>query len=174
VLPAYIAGMALAEASASDALWVRRLRTLTVGFLTPFYFIRAGTLVNLKSLINVFPVIVFFGGKVFSKIFGLFPFIRFFRKNFKEQWYYTLLMSTGLTFGTISAMFGLSKGIITQEQYSFLVITVIASAVIPTIIANAFFLPRHLIPKEPTEELEMLGLGKPISPEREEEGLDEE
>jgi hypothetical protein len=60
-------------------------------------------------------------------------------------------MSTGLTFGTISALFGLSHGIIDQTQYSYLVATVIGSAVIPTMIGNAFFLPRHLIPTaEPT------------------------
>jgi glutathione-regulated potassium-efflux system ancillary protein KefC len=60
--------------------------------------------------------------------------------------YTTLLMSTGLTFGTISALFGLSRGIIDQRQYSALVAAVIASAVIPTVIANAFYLPRHLLP----------------------------
>jgi len=56
-------------------------------------------------------------------------------------------MSTGLTFGTISSLFGLSHGIINQGQYSALVATVIASAVIPTVIANAFYLPHHLLPK---------------------------
>ena len=55
-------------------------------------------------------------------------------------------MSTGLTFGTISSLFGLSHGIIDQDQYSALVAAVIASAVIPTVIANAFYLPRHLLP----------------------------
>jgi hypothetical protein len=55
-------------------------------------------------------------------------------------------MSTGLTFGTISALFGLNHQIITQAQYSYIVGTVIASAVIPTMIANSFFLPRHLLP----------------------------
>jgi hypothetical protein len=55
-------------------------------------------------------------------------------------------MSTGLTFGTISALFGLNHNIIDQKQYSWIVGTVIASAVIPTMIANRFFLPRHLLP----------------------------
>ncbi len=54
-------------------------------------------------------------------------------------------MSTGLTFGTISALFGLSHNIISQEQYSSIVGVVIASAVIPTLIANKFFLPEHLL-----------------------------
>jgi hypothetical protein len=57
-------------------------------------------------------------------------------------------MSTGLTFGTISALFGLNHKIISQVQYSFVVGTVIASAVVPTIVANTFFLPRHLLPKK--------------------------
>ena len=61
-------------------------------------------------------------------------------------------MSTGLTFGTISSLFGLSHGIIDQGQYSALVAAVIASAVIPTMIANAFYLPRHLLPKAELEQ----------------------
>jgi hypothetical protein len=65
--------------------------------------------------------------------------------------YTTLLMSTGLTFGTISSLFGLSHGIINQSQYSALVAAVIASAVIPTVIANAFYLPHHLLPEAEPE-----------------------
>jgi hypothetical protein len=63
-------------------------------------------------------------------------------------------MSTGLTFGTISSLFGLSHGIITQAQYSILVAGVIGSAVIPTLIANAFYLPRHLLADDAQENLE--------------------
>src|SRR6202035_112992 len=77
---------------------------------------------------------------------GLFPAIKAFRYFGNERAYYTLLMSTGLTFGTISALFGLSHGIIDQAQYSYLVAAVIGSAVVPTMIANFFFLPRHLLP----------------------------
>jgi len=146
VLPAYIAGMVLAEFTASDPHFMRRLRTLTVGFLTPFYFLRAGSLVALPALLAA-PLVflALLAGKTASKIFGLRPFIGMFRKERNERWYYTLLMSTGLTFGTISALYGLTQGIVTQAQYSFLVAAVIASAVIPTLVANAAFLPRHLL-----------------------------
>jgi Kef-type K+ transport system membrane component KefB len=147
VLPAYIVGIVLAEFSNGDTFWIRRLRTLTVGFLTPFYFLRAGTFVSLPALLSA-PIVflALLGGKVLMKIFGLYPIIAQFRRNRNERWYYTLLMSTGLTFGTISALYGFSHDIVTQEQYSFLVATVIASAVIPTLIAGAAFLPRHLLP----------------------------
>ena len=146
VLPAYIAGMVLAEFASENHIWVRRIRTLTVGFLTPFYFIRAGSFVSLAALIAapfIFLILLF--GKVVSKIFGLYPVIGIFRKEFSERWYYTLLMSTGLTFGTISALYGFTHGIITDSQYSFLVIVVIGSAVIPTAIANYSFMPKHLL-----------------------------
>jgi Kef-type K+ transport system membrane component KefB len=148
VLPAYLAGMVLAGSAARDTHWIRRLRTLTVGFLTPFYFIRAGTLVSLPALLGaplVFLALLM--GKVTSKIFGLYPFISLFRDERKERWYYTLLMSTGLTFGTISSLYGLAHGIVTQEQYSFLVAAVIASAVVPTLIAGLWFVPTHLLPR---------------------------
>jgi Kef-type K+ transport system membrane component KefB len=162
VLPAYIAGMVLAGKAAKDEAWIRRMRTLTIGFLTPFYFLRAGMLVSLAALISApLTFVALLVGKVLSKIFGLYPFIRLFRRDSNERWYYTLLMSTGLTFGTISALFGLSHGIVTQGQYSFLVATVIASAVVPTLIAGLFFLPAHLFPKpeEVKAELEGDGLG---------------
>ena len=163
VLPAYLVGMVLAEFCGTDTLWLRRLRTLTVGFLTPFYFIRAGTFVALPALVAA-PLILLtlFAGKVLSKIFGLYPFVGMFRRERKERWYYTLMMSTGLTFGTISALYGLSHSIVTQEQYSFLVAVVIASAVVPTLIAGLVFLPKHLLPRiqpQPALEAEENGLG---------------
>ncbi len=148
VLPAYLAGMVLAGSAARDRQWIRRLRTLTVGFLTPFYFLRAGTLVSLPALFAApFVFLVLLMGKVASKIFGLYPLISLFRQDRKERWYYTHLMSTGLTFGTISSLYGLTHGLITQEQYSFLVAAVIASAVVPTVIAGLFCVPTHLLPK---------------------------
>lgn len=147
VLPAYLAGMVLAGFAAEDHFWVRRMRTLTIGFLTPFYFIRAGSLVSLPAILTAPAVFLFLlGGKVVSKIFGLYPVVGVYRKEKNERWYYTLLMSTGLTFGTISALYGFSHGIVDRAQYSFLVAAVIASAVVPTMIANFVFLPRHLLP----------------------------
>lgn len=149
VLPAYLAGMLLAEFAAREHHWISRLRTLTVGFLTPFYFIRAGSLVSLGALMSApFVFLILLMGKIISKIFGLYPIIGIFRKDRDEKWYYTLLMSTGLTFGTISALYGLSHGIVSKDQYSFLVASVIASAVIPTLIANFAFLPTHLLDRK--------------------------
>ena len=81
-----------------------------------------------------------------TKVLGVYPVTRAWRSPRQEGIYTTLLMSTGLTFGTISALFGLSHQLIDQAQYSALVAAVIGSAVVPTLIANAFFLPRHLLP----------------------------
>lgn len=146
VLPAYILGMVLASSVAKDEFFMRRLRTLTIGFLTPIYFLRAGFLVSLPAIfLAPLPFIILFGGKVITKIFGLYPIIGIFKESTKERWYYTLLMSTGLTFGSIAALFGLTHDIIDQNQYSFLIAAVIASAVVPTLIANTFFLPEHLL-----------------------------
>ncbi|MGO8716520.1 MAG: cation:proton antiporter [Smithella sp.] len=148
VLPAYVIGMVLARTMEKDGHFVRRLRTLTIGFLTPLYFLRAGALVSIPALLAApFIFIFLFIGKVITKIFGLYPAIHYFKDDKQEKWYYTLLMSTGLTFGTISALYGLTNKIISQEQYSLIVGAVIASAVIPTLIANKFFLPKHLLEK---------------------------
>lgn len=148
VLPAYLIGMVLAGTVGKDHALIRRLRTLTFGLLTPFYFIRAGSFVSIPALVAApLAFVFFFVVKVGTKIIGVYPVTKLYKAPNKEAMYTTLLMSTGLTFGTISALFGLSHGIIDQDQYSALVATVIASAVIPTVIANAFYLPRHLLPK---------------------------
>ncbi|SRR6266581_2798554 len=149
VLPAYLMGMVLAGTVGKDHALIRRLRTLTFGLLTPFYFIRAGSLVSLAAL-AVAPVafVALLLTKVTSKVIGVYPVTRIYRSPQQEAMYTTLLMSTGLTFGTISALFGLSHQVIDQAQYSALVAAVIGSAVVPTLIANAFFLPRHLLRRE--------------------------
>ncbi|MGA1998454.1 MAG: cation:proton antiporter [Terriglobales bacterium] len=154
VLPAYIIGIILAGTVGKDHALIRRLRTLTFGLLTPFYFIRAGSFVSVPALIAA-PLIfvVLFFAKMLSKITGLLPTVKAFKYQREEGLYYTLMMSTGLTFGTISALFGLNHGVIDQTQYSFLVATVIGSAVVPTVIANAFFMPRHLLPRRHEEQV---------------------
>ena len=156
VLPAYLIGMVLAGTVGKDHALIRRLRTLTFGFLTPFYFIRAGSFVSIPSLIAAPAAFLFFLlVKIGAKIVGVYPVTKFFAAPDREAMYTTLLMSTGLTFGTISSLFGLSHGIIDQKQYSSLVATVIGSAVIPTLIANAFYLPRHLLPRLEAKETEI-------------------
>lgn len=149
VLPAYIVGMVLAGTVGKDHALIRRLRTLTFGLLTPFYFIRAGSFVSVPALVAA-PLVfaVLFLAKMVSKVAGLWPAVTAFKYRGETGLYYTLMMSTGLTFGTISALFGLTHGVIDQAQYSHLVATVIGSAVIPTVIANAFFMPRHLLPRQ--------------------------
>lgn len=152
VLPAYIIGMVLAGTVGKDHVLIRRLRTLTFGLLTPFYFIRAGSFVSVPALVAA-PLVflALFGAKMVSKMIGLYPTVKAFKYQHEEGLYYTLMMSTGLTFGTISALFGLSHGVIDQAQYSYLVATVIGSAVVPTMFANAWFMPRHLLPKTERE-----------------------
>jgi len=147
VLPAYLLGMALAGTVGRDHALIRRLRTLTFGLLTPFYFIRAGSLVSVPALVAAPGLLTaLFAGKIVSKLAAVFPCVRHFGHRQGADVYYTLMMSTGLTFGTISALFGLQHDIITGAQYSHLVAAVIGSAVIPTLVANAFFMPRHLLP----------------------------
>lgn len=152
VLPAYLIGMVLAGTVGKDHQLIRRLRTLTFGLLTPFYFIRAGSFVSVPALIGA-PLVflILLVGKMVTKLVAVYPMTRLFKSPGREGMYTTLLMSTGLTFGSISALFGLSHGIIDTSQYSYLVAAVVASAVVPTLIANAFYLPRHLIAKG-TEE----------------------
>lgn len=162
VLPAYLIGMVLAGTVGKDHVLIRRLRTLTFGFLTPFYFIRAGSFVSVAALLAApLILVVLFFAKMLTKIVAVFPAVRFHKYAGAAGSYYTLMMSTGLTFGTISALFGLNHKIINDAQYSYVVGTVIASAVIPTIVANMFFLPRHLLPKKGDEGVPETAIQQP-------------
>ncbi len=122
---------------------------------------RAGSFVLIPALIaDPAAFLILRGVKMAAKCIGVFPTTRLLRSPRRESMYTTLLMSTGLTFGTISSLFGLSHQIITPAQYSILVAVVIGSAVVPTLIANAFYLPHHLLPAaepEPTAASTRIG-----------------
>jgi Kef-type K+ transport system membrane component KefB len=143
VLPAYLVGLGLAGVFARQRETVRRLRTTVFALLTPFYFLNAGMKVYLPALwAGLGLVIVLLALKIAAKVVGVWPLARWFGMAPRESNYTTLLMSTGLTFGTISALFGLTKGFIDKDQYSVLVTVVIASAVVPTVIAQTWFKPK--------------------------------
>lgn len=117
--------------------------------LTPFYFLKAGSLVEAKALVSgALLIALFLGMKMATKFVGILPLTRYFRFENREGMYTTLLMSTGLTFGSISALYGLTHNIIDQEQYTILLTSVIGSAVVPTVIAQKWFLPKIGLAKQ--------------------------
>jgi Kef-type K+ transport system membrane component KefB len=133
VLPAYLIVMIMADTFIKNKEVIPKIRIITFTFLTPFYFLKAGSLVDLKSVLAVSGlVIIFFFGKVFAKFFGLYPAGKLFKFQKQTNIYINLLMSTGLTFGSISALYGLSQGIIDKQQYSLLMVVIILTAIIPT------------------------------------------
>jgi Kef-type K+ transport system membrane component KefB len=145
VLPAYLIGLVAAGTFIRDRAVLHRMRTIAFAALTPFYFIKAGIFVSAPALITGFVlIVVFLAMKMVTKFIGVWPVTRFFRMPPREGNYTTLLMSTGLTFGSISALFGLTHGIIDQSQYTILVTVVIGSAVVPTLIAQKWFYPRQV------------------------------
>ena len=149
VLPAYLVGMALAPFFLAQRELQLRLRAICFAFLTPFYFLKAGSLIEAHALIAGAGFIgLFLGMKMVTKFFGILPLTRYFRFEPREGMYTTLMMSTGLTFGSISALFGLTNHIIDQAQYTILLTAVIGSAVVPTLIAQIWFQPKF----EPLEE----------------------
>jgi Kef-type K+ transport system membrane component KefB len=118
------------------------LRTITLTLLTPFYFLKAGSFVKFETIAAAVGLIaIFLAVKMVTKFASILPLTRAFGFEKREGMYTTLMMSTGLTFGSISALFGLTNGIIDQDQYTVLVTAVIGSAVVPTIIAQRWFQP---------------------------------
>jgi len=149
VLPAYLIGMAMAPVFQRDPELPHRMRGIAFAVLTPFYFLKAGSLIEGKVLITGAAVIaLFLALKMVTKFVGVWPLTRLYRFENREGIYTTLLMSTGLTFGSISALYGLTNHIINQEQYTILLTTVIGSAVVPTVIAQKWFLPKIGLAKQ--------------------------
>jgi Kef-type K+ transport system membrane component KefB len=142
VLPAYLIGMALAPSFLKDPELGHRFRIIAFTILTPFYFLKAGSLVDFSAVASSAGLIaVFLLIKLATKFAGILPLAKACNFEAREGMYTTLLMSTGLTFGTISALFGLTNHIIDQRQYTILVTAVIGSAVVPTLIAQRWLMP---------------------------------
>jgi len=142
VLPAYLIGMVMARQFLRNRVLMHRMRAIAFSILTPFYFLKAGSYVSFKAIaVGVVVIAVFLLVKMFAKVSGVFPITLLFGFGGRRGVYTTLLMATGLTFGTISALFGLTHGYINQAQYTVLVTVVILSAVLPTLVAERFFRP---------------------------------
>ena len=142
VLPAYLIGLVVAGVFLTDKTLVNRMRTIAFTIFTPFYFIKAGLYVSLKAVyLSAGIIVLLLVIKILLKTIGVWPVAYRFKMNRSMSTYTTLLMSTGLTFGTISALYGLNNHIIDQGQYTILVTVVILSAIIPTLVAQKFFEP---------------------------------
>ncbi len=142
VLPAYLLGLVAAGAFHEDPRLMGRIRGTAFSFLTPFFFLKAGTLIVLKAVLTgIVGVLLLFAVKMVAKFVGAYPTTLAFHVRGKQALYTTMMMSTGLTFGSISALFGLTHGYIDRGQYSILVTVVVMTALIPTLIAQVFFFP---------------------------------
>lgn len=152
ILPAFVAGLVLSKTFSENRVLQRKLRVIAFAMITPFFFINGGINISLKMLVQNFGLFaLLFGVKQVTKIAGIYPFARKYVK--KEAMFTTLLMSTGLTMGTISSMYGLSSGIINQAQFSVLVAVVVMSAVLPTFIATKWFYPSHIMNGDDNSDL---------------------
>jgi Kef-type K+ transport system membrane component KefB len=142
VLPAFVLGLAVSRIFAAHRAEQQRFRVVTFAMLTPFFFIKAGMNVRLAAVsANLGLLAALFGVKMLTKFAAVLPVARRYAPGHAA--YTTLLMSTGLTFGTISSLYGLQARIVDTTQFSLLITTVILSAVIPTVIAQRWFDPRR-------------------------------
>jgi Kef-type K+ transport system membrane component KefB len=140
VLPAFILGLAMSRHFAQHRTQQERIRVVAFAFLTPFFFIKGGLNVSLGAVFANLGILgVLFAAKMVPKLGFAFPLAR--RHIPRHATFATLLMSTGLTFGTISALFGLNAGIIDETQFSLLITVIVGSALIPTAVAQTFFHP---------------------------------
>ncbi len=141
VLPAFVLGLAMSRHYAEHRLEQERLRVVAFAFLTPFFFLKGGMNVSLGALwSNLGILAVLFAAKMVPKLAAVYPLAR--RYSAPHATFTTLLMSTGLTFGTITSLYGLNAGIIDRTKFSLLIAVVVLSAVVPTAIAQRWFSPQ--------------------------------
>ena len=140
VLPAFVLGLVMSAHYQQHREEQKRLRVVAFAFLTPFFFIKGGMNVSLGAVVaNLGLLAALLAAKMVPKVGFVYPLAR--RADPTHATFTTLLMSTGLTFGTISSLYGLGAGIIDKTQFSLLVTVVVLSAVVPTAIAERWFLP---------------------------------
>ena len=144
ILPAFVLGLLMSkhfDEKRKTRVIKNRLRTVAYAFITPIFFIVGGMKISITMIIAFLGLFAaLFAVKIVAKFIGVYFLAKKYIPN-EGSMYTTLLMSTGLTFGTISSLFGLQAGIIDQVQYSILVGVVVASAIIPTFIAQQWFMP---------------------------------
>jgi Kef-type K+ transport system membrane component KefB len=153
VLPAFVLGLALANHYAEHREEQVRLRVVAFAFLTPLFFLKGGLNVSLGAVwANLGVLALLFAAKMVPKLVSIYPLARRFTAPYAT--FTTLLMSTGLTFGTISSLYGLNAGIIDRTQFSLLITVVVLSAIVPTAIAQRFFQPHPelKVRHQPVEE----------------------
>jgi Kef-type K+ transport system membrane component KefB len=140
VLPAFVLGLAMSSHYVEHRKEQERMRVVAFAFLTPFFFLKGGMNVSTAALwANLGVLALLFAGKMVPKLVGVYPLAR--RFTSPHAAFTTLLMSTGLTFGTITSLYGLNQGIIDRTQFSLLIAAVVLSAIVPTIIAQRFYQP---------------------------------
>ncbi|MGZ4406781.1 MAG: cation:proton antiporter [Gaiellaceae bacterium] len=140
VLPAFVLGLVMSRHYQEHREEQKRLRVVAFALLTPFFFVKGGMNVSIGAVSrNLGVLAVLLAAKMLPKIGFIYPLAR--RADRRHATFTTLLMSTGLTFGTISSLYGLNAGIINKTQFSLLVSVVVLSAVVPTAIAERWFLP---------------------------------
>ena len=141
VLPAYLAGLVVAGVFLQDKVLVHRMRSIAFTMLTPFYFIKAGLFVSLPALLSSAGLIVMLlAVKIVAKLIGVWPLARGFGLgNERKQLYHALNgHRPDLRDDLRAVWFG---SFIDRTQYTVLVTVVILSAMVPTMIAQTFFLP---------------------------------
>jgi Kef-type K+ transport system membrane component KefB len=139
-LPAFVLGLVMSSHYVQHRQEQDRMRVVAFAFLTPFFFLKGGMNVSTGALsANLGILALLFVGKMIPKFVGVFPLAR--RYTAPHAIFTTLLMSTGLTFGTITSLYGLSTGIIDRTQFSLIIAVVVLSAVVPTAIAQRFYSP---------------------------------
>ncbi|HEY5662226.1 MAG TPA: cation:proton antiporter [Gaiellaceae bacterium] len=160
-LPAFVLGLVMSSHYVAHRQEQDRLRVVAFAFLTPFFFLKGGMNVSTSALWGSLGTLaLLFVAKMVPKLVAVYPLAR--RYTSPHTVFTTLLMSTGLTFGTITSLYGLDAGIIDRTQFSLLIAVVVLSAIVPTVIAQRFYSPTTAELRDVTAPVPPAALGAAV------------
>ena len=143
VLPAYLVGMALAPVCMTDPELPHRFRIIAFTILTPFYFLKAGSLVDFSAVVaSAGLILVFLVIKMATKFVGILPLTK--RYNFEAKGghvHHAPHVDRPHLRHDLGPVRPNQSHHRLKRQYTILVTAVIDSAVVPTLIAQKWFMP---------------------------------
>ena len=148
VLTTFILGVVVSETVQSRRVLREKLEGLATGFLTPFFFVASGMSVDPGTLAALAPIVVVAGlGAFAAKFLPALAYARL-RGWGRRAPVYAASLSPLLTVTIIAAQVGISSGIITEDVYAILTVSVVATSLAASLVALAY-LGRHIESRGP-------------------------
>ncbi|MCD6313172.1 MAG: cation:proton antiporter [Thaumarchaeota archaeon] len=133
---AFIMGFLFSEILEEHEILVEKLKGIIFAFFSPIFFFKAGSFLKFSSmsLMSLLYIVILLPAAFFSKYYASkLVFRRLFGAGEALSRFVGLSFNLRLTFGIVTALFGLELGLIPLEIYTAIITIIISSALISSI-----------------------------------------